>query len=106
LAAERKTAHKKEDLKLYFKEFNDTIVKYGINPAGIYYIDKTRTVITHLLAKAVYLTDPDNQKSLTAVETVCADGSTIPPMLILKSDVLLERYFENDLENNTFLATK
>jgi hypothetical protein len=33
LAAEKKAAHRKEDLELYFKEFNDTIVKYGINPA-------------------------------------------------------------------------
>jgi hypothetical protein len=35
LAAEKKAAHRKEDLKLYFKEFNDVIVKYGIKPAGI-----------------------------------------------------------------------
>jgi hypothetical protein len=99
LAAEKKAAHKKEDLKLYFKEFNDAIVKYGINPADIYNMDKTgfrirviagKTVITHLLTKAVYLADPDNRESLTAVKTVCADGSTIPLMLILKGDVLLD----------------
>jgi hypothetical protein len=99
LAAERKAAHKKEDLELHFKEFNDAIVKYGINPAEIHNIDETgfrirviarRTVITHLLTKAVYLADPDNQEFLTAVKTVCADGSTIPPMLILKGDVLLD----------------
>jgi hypothetical protein len=84
---------------LHFKEFNDVIIKYGINPADIYNIDKARfrirvitrrTVITHLLTKAVYLADPDNQESLTAVETVCTDGSTIPLMLILKSDALLK----------------
>jgi hypothetical protein len=69
LAAERKAAHKKEDLELYFKEFNDVIVNYGINPADIYNIDKTgfrirvivgKTVIIHLLTKAVYLADPNN----------------------------------------------
>jgi len=64
-----------------------------------------RVVITHLTTKAVYLADPDNRESLTAIETVCADGSTIPPMLILKGDVLLEKYFENDLQNETLLAT-
>jgi hypothetical protein len=114
LAAERKAAHRKEDLELHFKEFNDAIVRYGINPADIYNMNETgfrirvitrRTVITHLSTKAVYLADPDNRESLTAVETVCADGSTIPLMLILKGDVLLERYFENDLENDTLLAT-
>ena len=50
-----------------------------------------RVVITHLTTKNVYLADPDNRESLTAVETVCADGSTTPPMLILKGDVLLEK---------------
>jgi hypothetical protein len=84
LAIEKKAAHKKEDLELHFKEFNGAIVKCEINLADIYNIDKTgfrirviteRTVITHLSTKAVYLADLDNQESLTAVETVCADGS-------------------------------
>lgn len=30
------------------------------------------------------------------VKTAGADGSTIPPMLILEGDVLLKKYFEND----------
>jgi hypothetical protein len=90
------------------------MIKYGIDTANVYNIDETgfyirvivgRIVITHLTTKAIYLADPDNRESLTTVETVCADGSTIPPMLILKGDVLLEKYFENDLENETFLAT-
>jgi hypothetical protein len=64
LAAKKKAAHKKEDLKLHFKEFNNIIVKYRINLADIYNTDKTRfrigvitgrTVITHLLTKAVIL---------------------------------------------------
>jgi hypothetical protein len=41
LAAERKAVYRKEDLKLYFKEFNDAIVKYRINPADIYNINET-----------------------------------------------------------------
>ena len=58
-----------------------------------------------MFRQAVYLADPDNRESLTVVETVYTDGSTIPPILILKGDVLLEKYFKNDLENNTLLAT-
>ena len=64
-----------------------------------------RIVITHLLTKAVYLTDPNNRESLTTVKTVCADGNTIPPILILKGDVLLKKYFENNLENKTLITT-
>jgi hypothetical protein len=97
LAVERKAAHRKEDLELHFKEFSDAIMKYGIESADIYNMDETgfrigviagRVVITHLSTKAVYLADPDNRESITAVKTVCADCSTIPPMLILKGDVL------------------
>jgi hypothetical protein len=94
LAAERKAAHRKE----------------GIDLSDVYNMDETgfrigviagRIVITHLLTKAVYWAGLDNRESLTAVETVCADGATIPLMLILKGDVLLEKYFENE----TLLAT-
>ncbi len=41
-------------------------------------------MITNRETKAVYLADPDNRESITAVECICADGSTIAPMLILK----------------------
>jgi hypothetical protein len=94
---------------LYFKEFNNTIIKYSIDPLNIYNIDETgfrigvitgRIIITHLITKAVYLADPDHRESLTVVETIYIDSTTIPPILILKGDVLLEKYFENDLEND------
>jgi hypothetical protein len=62
-----------------------------------------RIVIIHLITKAIYLIDPDNRESLTAVETIGANGSIIPFMLILKGDVLLEKYFENNLKNKTLL---
>lgn len=105
---------KKEDLQEHFQEFYDALITYGINIADIYNMDETgfrigvvagRIVITHLNTKAVYLADPDNRESLTSVETVCADGTAIPPMLILKGEVLLEKYFDNDLHDQTLLAT-
>ena len=106
--------HRKEDLEIHFKEFSDVLLKYGIESVDIYNIDETgfrigviarRVVITHLSTKVVYLVDSDNRELITIVEIVCTDYSTIPPILILKGDVLLERHFENDLENNTLLVT-
>jgi|GEM_PF-6766714 len=64
-----------------------------------------RIVITYLNTKAVYLADPGNRESITAIKTICADGSTIAPMLILKGEVLLEKYFLNDLDDAALLAT-
>jgi len=98
--AERKVVYRKEDLEKHFNEFNDIMIKYGIDPLDVYNIDETgfwirvivgRIIITHLSTKAVYLVDPDNRESLTTVETIYADGNTIPPILILKGDVLREK---------------
>ena len=47
-----------------------------------------RLLITHLNTKVVYLADPDNRESLTAVETVYANSNTVPPILILQHDLL------------------
>ncbi|KAH9203900.1 hypothetical protein DL95DRAFT_237495, partial [Leptodontidium sp. 2 PMI_412] len=83
LAQERKAATKKEDLAEHFLEFYDTMIKYGLTAADLYNMDETgfrigvcagRIVITFLNTKAVYLADPDNRESLTAVETICGDG--------------------------------
>ena len=63
-----------------------------------------RVVITHLTTKAVYLADPDNRELVTTVETICGDSTTIPPMLILKGEVLLKKYFDNDLKNDTLFT--
>ena len=90
------------------------IKKYRIDITDIYNIDKTgfrigvitgRIVITYLSTKVIYLIDPNNQESLTIVETISTNSSTIPLILILKGNVLLEKYFENDLKNDTLLTT-
>ena len=36
---------------------------------------------------------------------ICSNSSIIPPILILKGNVLLKKYFKNDLENDMLLAT-
>ena len=90
------------------------IEKYGINITDIYNIDKIGfqirviigyVIIIYLLIKVVYLIDPNNRESLTTVETISTNSFITPLILILKGDVLLEKYFENDLENNTLLIT-
>lgn len=92
-------AHRREDLEYHFSEFKAAIEKYGIDMADIYNKDETgfrievitgHVVITHLSAKAVYLTDLDNRESLTAVKNISANSFTILLILILKVDVLLK----------------
>lgn len=93
LAQERKLSHSRKDLEAHFDGFRKACEQYGVCEKDIYNMDETgfrvgcisgKVVITSLNTKAVYLADPDNRESLTAVETICADGSTIAPMIILK----------------------
>jgi len=49
-----------------------------------------RVVITHITTKSVYLADPDNRDYIIGVKAICGDGTTIPPLLILKGSILLE----------------
>jgi hypothetical protein len=64
-----------------------------------------KIIITHLNTKAVYLADPDNRESLTIIETVSARGEAITLFLILKGEILLEEYFNNDLDAEIVFAT-
>ena len=54
--------------------------------------------------KAIYLADPDNRESIIALERCSAGGLSIAPFLILKGDVMLEKYFENKMDNKAKLG--
>ena len=114
LSFERKATHNKEDILKHFVDFSDIVQRYGIDPSDMYNMDETgfrigclngRIVITHVGTKGVYLVDPDNRDYITSVETIGGDGTTIPPLIILKGRVLLESYFKNNLHDDTLLAT-
>jgi len=62
------------------------------------------TVITHANIKAVYLADPDVRDWVIIVETISARGFAIPAMIILARVILIEKYFNNNLDNNSLLA--
>ena len=67
---------------------------------------KVYWVVTLDPDKPLLLTDPDNRKYLTSVETISGGGLSIPPMLILSAIVILEKWVqENDLDGNIPLAT-
>ena len=113
LAAERKVVHDKEDFERHFYDFQYAIQDFGVSQEDVYNMDETgfrigclagRVVITHATTKAVYLADPDARDWITAVETISAGGKTIPPMLILAGSVMLEKHFDNDLDDDTLIA--
>jgi hypothetical protein len=56
-----------------------------------------KIVIIYLNTKAIYLVDPDNRELLTIIETISASSKVIILFLILKGEILLEKYFNNNL---------
>jgi hypothetical protein len=63
-----------------------------------------RVVITHSSSRVVYLANPEVRDWITAIETISANGKTIPPMLILSGSIMLEKHFDNDLDDNTLFG--
>ena len=61
-------------------------------------------VLTHVATKAVYLSDLDNRESITSVECISAGGEAIPPMVIMQGKIMLEKHFNNSLNNETLIA--
>ncbi|PMD58567.1 uncharacterized protein K444DRAFT_723981 [Hyaloscypha bicolor E] len=63
-----------------------------------------KIIIIYLNTKAVYLADPNNRESLTAIETIFARGKAITLFLILKGEILVEAHFDNDLDTELVFA--
>jgi hypothetical protein len=63
-----------------------------------------KIIIIYLNTKAVYLADPDNRELLTIIKTISTSSEAITLFLILKGEILLEEYFNNDLNTETVFA--
>ena len=48
--------------------------------------------------------DLDNRNYITFIKTICGNRSVIPPLVIIKGTVLLEKHFKNNIEDDTFIA--
>ncbi|RPA94217.1 hypothetical protein L873DRAFT_1793123 [Choiromyces venosus 120613-1] len=57
--------------------------------------------------KELYTSSPENRKSITIIETICADGSTpIPPVIICPGKKIMENWVdENLLEANVIVVS-
>ena len=60
-------------------------------------------MIVPIDVKAIYLADLNNRESVTSIECVSASRKTIPPIIIIKGDVLLKKYFENNIDDDAVL---
>lgn len=95
-----------EDPKLikgWFDLVQNTIQKYGIIPADIWNFDETGfamgvTSSQYIICSAEYhgkrkVLQAGSREWVTVVEAINAEGGILPPYLILKGKVFLERWF-------------
>jgi hypothetical protein len=50
------------------------------------------------------MSDPNIRESITSIKTINAAGEAAPSMLILPGVTLLEREFDNDINDNVLFA--
>ena len=68
---------------------------------NIYNMDKTgfnignfesRQAVVDTTVKSHYQAQPGHQEWVTAVECICADGSSIPPLIIFTSETFVKQW--------------
>ena len=114
LTADRMNTHDPDNLLRHFERFRDVRAKYGIHIIDTYNFDETgfwigvgraQQIITRDTYQRAYIPDPDNRKSLTAIETIGGNGHVLPSMLILSGTQHLEKwFFDGGLEDKTLVA--
>jgi len=108
IARARIATHTEADLKNFFTQYQSTLDKYGIGRAKyIYNMDesgvrvgcpKDEIVIVPADIKELYTSSPENRKSLTIIEVICADGTSPPPPLIIcPGEKIMENWVHENL---------
>jgi hypothetical protein len=102
-------------LEVWFDTYYKTCNKYNIRKSrNIFNIDKSgarvgcpnrEEVIVLLDIKELYTTSPENHKSVTILEAICADRSPPPPpMIICPGQRIIESWIYNNLKGNKVIA--
>jgi len=99
----------------WFQRVQSTIQEFGILEQDIYNFDETgfqmgvistaKVVTSAQIRGRPTLTQPGNREWVTVIETIRADGTTIPPMIILAGKVHISIWYdEKQLPSNWTIA--
>lgn len=94
-------------LREWFRRVESAIAMYGILPEDIYNFDETGFAMglcatAKVVTRAEYygrrsVLQPGNREWVTVIETIGAEGYTLPPMIIFKGKLYKESWFQSDL---------
>ena len=98
----------------WWKLLGETIVKYNIKPHNIYRSDevgiqaqgggKREYVFGTCKKAAPYQQHAGTQDNITAIVTICANGTTTPPATIFKGNVYQVKWGENNPLNISYIT--
>jgi hypothetical protein len=104
---QRKLCEDPEVIRAWFELVKNTVNKYGILPEDTYNFDESGFQMGQISAsKVVTAADrlgrpkqikPTNTEWVTLIQGVCADGSLIPPFLVLKGKEFNHTWFHQGL---------
>jgi len=97
-------------IKEWFLMVQRVIEENGIQPEDIYNFDETGFAMglissQKVVTRAEYygrrsILQPGNREWVTAIETICADGYSLPPCIIFKGQVYIAGWFESNLPSD------
>jgi len=101
-------------IRAWFRLVQNTIAKYGIHEEDIYNFDETGFQMGVIsTAKVVTSSErsgwpvcvqPGNREWVTAIESICADGSILPPMIIFEGKVHISTWYIDTLPKDWVVA--
>jgi hypothetical protein len=113
LSLVRAVAHDEAVIRRWFNGLAKLIHHHRIEPRNTWNFDETgfrigvgksQWVITFNPWDKLYLPTPDDRTSVTIVECINAINAVLPPMIIIKAQIMMERFFE-DLPDDYLLTT-
>ena len=97
----------------WYLQFYNAMAQFGILPSDLYNFDETgfridigrrQKILTSDSQTTIYIPDSGNRDFVTSIETICADGSTIPPFIIVEGSNIPESWVQQRLSHGTMLA--
>src|SRR5579859_4618512 len=98
-----------ERLTKWFEDLKSVIEKENIKSENIYNMDESGFAIGDVEAsqriinvtiRQRFQAKPGRQEWVTAVECICADGSSLPPLIIFKDENLSRQWIPADIHND------
>lgn len=109
IARVRISAQDEKEVEEWFKEYEAVLAKYRIRPRNIHNFDETGfrvgcprgvEVIVLVEVKELYSLSPEDRKSLTIVEDICAKGTNpVPPVIIVQGKYHMKSWYSDGLKN-------